>query len=253
MQVNSAKKIIRKCKKNISKVYSKLARRLIMKSYIPNWCIVLPVLIAGAVIFISCVASHVQASTLNRELLTKETELKELIADNNALTMTVAEQAEAIELVETANDSLTANQQQLEAELAEVYGLKQKYDILVSDMTETQKFLIDYVDNGGNIEDIGIWKCTAYCTEKRPHICGTGTGITSSGEPVQADVSVAVNRSNLSKLPYGTKIYIEGVGVRTIHDTGGGVSGQQFDCATTTHEYALRWPGQGNHRAWILK
>lgn len=39
-----------------------------------------------------------------------------------------------------------------------------------------------------------IDNCTVshYCCEKYEHICGGGDGITASGEPVQAEVSVAV-------------------------------------------------------------
>ena len=61
-------------------------------------------------------------------------------------------------------------------------------------------------------EYAGEYTCTAYCTEKRPHICGTGTGITASGAPITADLTVAADQS---LLPFGTVIYIEGVGVKT--------------------------------------
>jgi len=40
------------------------------------------------------------------------------------------------------------------------------------------------------VEYAGVFECTAYCTEKYQHICGTGTGITASGQPIQADVTV---------------------------------------------------------------
>lgn len=124
--------------------------------------------------------------------------------------------------------------------------------VLESLLDDNQKFLYEYLKEGGTIADIGEWKCTAYCTERRKHICGTGSGITSSGEPVQANVSVAVNKANLEWLPYGTKIYIEDVGVRVIQDTGGGVAKNQFDCANGTHEEALAWSGAGVHRVWKL-
>lgn len=119
-------------------------------------------------------------------------------------------------------------------------------------LTEDQLYLLNYIQEGGTINDIGEWKCTAYCTEKYAHICGTGTGITASGETVQAGVSVAINRANLDWLPFGTKIYIEGVGVRIIQDTGPGVATNQLDCAVYTHSNALRWSGAGTHSVWIL-
>ena len=39
----------------------------------------------------------------------------------------------------------------------------------------------DRLDGKLLVEDAGDFLCTAYCTEKREHICGTGTGITASG------------------------------------------------------------------------
>ena len=111
----------------------------------------------------------------------------------------------------------------------------------------------EYILDGGEVESIGDFKCTAYCCEKRKHICGTGTGITASGEPVQAYHSVAINKDNLGWLPFGTKIYIEDVGVRYVEDTGPAVRSNQFDCAVEIHDEALRWSGAGTHRAWILK
>lgn len=43
----------------------------------------------------------------------------------------------------------------------------------------------DRLDGKLLVEDAGDFLCTAYCTEKREHICGTGTGITASGAPVE--------------------------------------------------------------------
>lgn len=102
-----------------------------------------------------------------------------------------------------------------------------------------------------DVEYAGIFKCTAYCTEKWPHICGTGTGITASGQPIQADVTVAADQT---LLPYGTVVYIEGVGIRIVQDKGAGVQGNHIDVAVSgSHEDALKWTGYGEHRVWIIK
>ena len=99
-------------------------------------------------------------------------------------------------------------------------------------------------------EYAGEFRITAYCTEKRKHICGTGTGITSSGQPVQAGVSVATG--DLDRFPYGTVIYIEGVGVRIVQDTGGAVGGDQFDVAMDTHDNACKF-GKQRRKVYILR
>lgn len=98
----------------------------------------------------------------------------------------------------------------------------------------------------------GEFTLTAYCTEKYAHICGTGTGITASGAPVTPGVTVA---ADLSVLPLGTVVYIEGVGVRVVQDTGGALQGQHLDVAVNgTHADALSWPMGGQlAKVWVLK
>lgn len=100
------------------------------------------------------------------------------------------------------------------------------------------------------LEEAGTFLCTAYCAEKYPHICGTGDGITASGVEITADVTVAADQ-NL--LPYGTVLYIEGVGVRIVQDKGAAVQGRHLDVAVDTHENALNWAGYGEHKVWIVK
>lgn len=99
-------------------------------------------------------------------------------------------------------------------------------------------------------EYAGEFQCAAYCTEKYQHICGEGHGITASGQPIQADITVAADQA---LLPYGTVLYIEGVGVRVVQDKGAGVQGYHLDVAVDTHENALAWSGYGEHRVWIIK
>lgn len=100
------------------------------------------------------------------------------------------------------------------------------------------------------VEYAGVFECTAYCTEKYEHICGTGTGITASGAPVEAGVTVAADQSIF---PYGTVLYIEDVGIRIVQDKGAGVQGTHLDVAVDTHENALAWSGYGEHRVWIIR
>ena len=100
------------------------------------------------------------------------------------------------------------------------------------------------------LEEAGTFFCTAYCTERYPHICGTGDGITASGVEITADVTVAADQM---LLPYGTILYIEGVGVRIVQDKGAAVQGRHLDVAVDSHENALNWDGYGEHKVWIIK
>lgn len=141
----------------------------------------------------------------------------------------------------------------LEKQKTKKEQLKIKYQTVRGYLSKDEIFLANFIAEGGEIEDAGAWYCTAYCTEKRRHICGTGTGITASGEPVEAFVSCALNRHNLKAYPFGTHIYIEGVGERVVMDTGGGVRQKQIDCAVDTHHAAVHWNKQGDHKVWVLK
>lgn len=111
--------------------------------------------------------------------------------------------------------------------------------------------LYDNAYDSFDLKYVGEFKCTAYCTEKREHICGEGHGITASGQPVQAGVSVAVG--NTDQFPYGTILYIEGVGIRIVQDTGGGLADNQIDLAMDTHENALEWGVQEGLKVFVLE
>lgn len=98
-------------------------------------------------------------------------------------------------------------------------------------------------------ELVGTFMTTAYCCEKYEHICGEGHGITYSGQPVQAGVSVAADPN---VLPMGSVIYIEDVGIRIVQDIGGAIKGNRLDVAVDTHENALAWSGYGEHAVYVL-
>lgn len=86
------------------------------------------------------------------------------------------------------------------------------------------------------LEDVTI---TFYCCEERPHICGTGTGITASGRRVTPYVSCAVDSD---VIPLGSTIMVEYNGEMVYlraDDTGPAVKGDHIDIAVPTHDFAL--------------
>ena len=97
--------------------------------------------------------------------------------------------------------------------------------------------------------DLGEYLCTAYCAEEYPHICG-GNGITASGSKPVPGITAA---ADWDELPAGSVIYIEGIGIRVIEDTGSAVRGQSLDILVATHAEAESWPGYGPHRVWLLQ
>lgn len=107
----------------------------------------------------------------------------------------------------------------------------------------------DTIPDGMQVDYAGAFMCSAYCCEEYPHICG-GNGITASGTPVTAGLTVAVDPD---VIPLGTALYIEGIGIRIAQDTGGAVTGQKIDVAVETHAEAESWTGWGTHNVWILE
>ena len=86
------------------------------------------------------------------------------------------------------------------------------------------------------LEDVTI---TFYCCEERPHICGTGTGITASGRRVTPYVSCAVDPD---VIPLGSTIMVEYNGEMVYlraDDTGGSIKGNRLDIAVKGHQEAL--------------
>lgn len=97
--------------------------------------------------------------------------------------------------------------------------------------------------------DLGEYLCTAYCAEEYPHICG-GNGITAGGTKPTPGITAA---ADWDELPAGSVIYIEGIGIRVIEDTGGAVKGRALDVLVASHAEAESWPGWGSHRVWLLQ
>lgn len=238
-------------------------RKILDKCNVEN--MLTPVLMIFAVFMIVCVLmgaheARAQDAVIS-DLQTENEELKRVVSDNKALCVSLIEEVEELKsmqelTVKTYNDREKIYNKEIERlskKIDKLKAKKNKYKVAKTYLSKDEQFLVNYIAKGGTIEDAGTWYCTAYCTEKRKHICGTGSGITASGEPVEAFVSCALSKASLRKYPFGTHIYIEGVGERVVMDTGGGVRHNQIDCAVDTHYNAVHWSGQGDHRVWVLK
>ena len=80
---------------------------------------------------------------------------------------------------------------------------------------------------------------TAYCPCVK--CCGKTDGITASGVKAVQGVTVA---ADTNKLPFGTKIYIDGVGERIVQDRGGAIKGNRIDLYFENHQSALNFGRQ---------
>lgn len=108
----------------------------------------------------------------------------------------------------------------------------------------------DGCGQGGNVwikkfEPIGRLKCTGYTPSPKEN---GGTGLTCTGIRASTVVGQCV-AANLKFLPLDTKLYIKGIGYRTVMDTG--VRGKTLDVLVNTNReaYALT----GYYDVYIVK
>lgn len=86
---------------------------------------------------------------------------------------------------------------------------------------------------------------TAYCACVK--CCGKTDGITASGVKAVEGVTAATD----SSIPFGTKIYIDGVGERIVQDRGGAIKGNRIDLYFSDHQSALNF-GRQTKKVTIL-
>ena len=153
----------------------------------------------------------------------------------------------AIALAVTVGFSLSAVEAARLTAESEISAAQADADLYAAQLRDVMQR--DTIPAGMQVDYAGAFMCSAYCCEEYPHICG-GNGITASGTPVTAGLTVAVDPD---VIPLGTVLYIEGVGIRIAQDTGSAVTGQKIDVAVETHAEAESWPGWGEHNVWILK
>jgi 3D (Asp-Asp-Asp) domain-containing protein len=93
--------------------------------------------------------------------------------------------------------------------------------------------------------DYVIMSISAYCPCVK---CSDHWGTkTASGKTATQGRSVAADKS----VPFGTKVYIEGLGVRVVEDRGGAIKGDKLDIFVDTHEQTRFW-GRRNLKVWFI-
>lgn len=84
---------------------------------------------------------------------------------------------------------------------------------------------------------LGHFTCYAYCS--CPSCCGQWSGgPTASGTMPEEGRTVA---ADWGVLPAGTEVYLDGIGWRTVEDTGSGITGDKLDLYMDSHEAALKF------------
>ena len=114
---------------------------------------------------------------------------------------------------------------------------------------------VEKVINPVSMRKIGEFRLTAYCP---CNICcekwgGSPTGKTTAiGVGAYQGITFAVDPN---VIPYGSKIYIEGVGVGIATDCGGAIKGNRIDVYFSNHNDALVFGRAGGvpHSVYIIE
>lgn len=84
---------------------------------------------------------------------------------------------------------------------------------------------------------LGTFTVYSYCS--CPSCCGQWSGgPTASGTMPEEGRTIA---ADWGVLPAGTEIYLDGIGWRTVEDTGSGITGDKLDLYMGSHEAALKF------------
>lgn len=92
---------------------------------------------------------------------------------------------------------------------------------------------------------LGQFKITGYDTCSR--CCGKTDGVTASGTQATVGRTCAAGKD----LPFGTRLYIEGIGERIVEDRGGGVNGEHIDVLCQDHAQCYEITGW--YEVWIVE
>ena len=129
------------------------------------------------------------------------------------------------------------------------YSGYNEYNDMANEINQLRKEVVDLDSFKLKQADTFNAELTAYTsgyesTGKTPN--DIGYGITSSGKKVSQGTLAADTRF----FPYGTKLYIEGLGVFEVQDTGGDIKGNRLDIWFENLDEAIKFGRQ--HRKVIV-
>jgi 3D (Asp-Asp-Asp) domain-containing protein len=101
---------------------------------------------------------------------------------------------------------------------------------------------------GGSWTPMGEYRITAYSACAA--CCGKSDGITADG--TYAPGFKGRLASAPKEIPFGTKLWVAGVGVVEVHDRGGAIKGRRLELFFQKYNAALQW-GVQRRKVWVWK
>lgn len=184
--------------------------------------------------------------SLEKELLKKSSEIEDmklLLEDKEKQTK------DLIEYIEELAYQAGSLEKTVKATLSTGKKKPQKYELPPSISTSSYDAALrdgaDLTEDGMTYE--GVWTMTVYTASVEE--CGSDKGITASGRPVVPGYSIAIDNHYWK---FGTKFYIEGIGIVEANDTGGAIKGKnRLDLCIMNKDLAPAF-GRSQVKVWLI-
>lgn len=139
--------------------------------------------------------------------------------------------------------------QSLETLEGQVDYLKEKMNELQTRLQELQDGLDSLLETFDVAE---TYTLTAYAPLDPKAVYGLdyigNPAVTASGDKPIPGQTVAADKS----IPFGTRVWVEGIGIRTVNDRGGAIKRGRLDLCMSTRDEAIAF-GRQNRKVIILK
>lgn len=156
-------------------------------------------------------------------------------------------ESEQERLLTEAEQLAKNNQSLIEENMRLQNSLKAAASVGIKPINFNEAETVDTAVDYSKLQYVGEFEGTAYTPS--PDECSNNLGLTASGKPIVAGVSIAVDTAYWK---LGTEFYIEGLGYVVAMDTGSAVKGRnRFDYAVFDKDFAYKL-GRKNWKVYLV-
>lgn len=215
----------------------------ISKKFSKELLAIIIIVLVMAALWLSLIGVYKKLNNNNNQLMDKQTTVDNKLEEKNK---TIEKLTNQLNELKTKQEELTNKQTELEdknnnleeeLEKVRISKAQQKSTVTSrSGTTNTRTNKSEEENNTNNASSASwIWaNVTAYCPCSK--CCGGyANGITAMGTTARANHTIAAP----SNYAFGTKIEIQGMGVFTVEDRGGAITGNKIDVYFNSHSEAL--------------